>query len=108
MSSSLAITQVEGRRGTSRFVDAAWSVHDQPVSSGWLPPLRALERDGLDQGGNPFYQQAERALFIAQRNGRVVGRVAAIENRSHNDHHEDRVGFFGFFEFALWQGLYSC
>jgi len=98
VTSSLEITQVKGRRGTSRFVDAAWSVHDQPVSSGWIPPLRALVRDGLDQGGNPFYQQAERALFIAQRNGRVVGRVAAIENRSHNDHHEDRVGFFGFFD----------
>ena len=98
MSSSLEITQVEGRRGTSRFVDAAWRVHDQPVSSGWIPPLRAVVRDGLDQSGNPFYQHAERALFIAKRNGRAVGRVAAIENRWHNDHHDDRVGFFGFFD----------
>ena len=89
---------MEGRRGTSRFVDAAWRVHDQPVSSGWIPPLRAVVRDGLDQSGNPFYQQAERALFIAKRNGRAVGRVAAIENRWHNDHHDDRVGFFGFFD----------
>ena len=98
MSSSLEITQVEGRRGTSRFVDAAWRVHDQPVSSGWIPPLRAVVRDGLDQSGNPFYRQAERALFIAKRNGRAIGRVAAIENRWHNDHHDDRVGFFGFFD----------
>ena len=89
---------MEGRRGTSRFVDAAWRVHDQPVSSGWIPPLRAVVRDGLDQSGNPFYQHAERALFIARRNGRAVGRVAAIENRWHNDHHDDRVGFFGFFD----------
>ena len=98
MSSPLEITQVEGRRGTSRFVDAAWKVHDQPVSSGWIPPLRAVVRDGLDRSGNPFYQQAERELFIAKRNGRAVGRVAAIENRWHNDHHDDRVGFFGFFD----------
>jgi hypothetical protein len=90
--------QVEGRRGTSRFVDAAWRVHDQPSSSGWIPPLRAVVRDGLDQRGNPFYQQAERALFIAKRDGRPVGRVAAIENGWHNAHHDDRVGFFGFFE----------
>jgi hypothetical protein len=32
------------------------------------------------------------------RNGRAVGRVAAIENRRHNGYHTDRVGFFGFFE----------
>jgi hypothetical protein len=98
MSGSLGIIQVKGRWGTSRFVDAAWRVHDQPVSSGWIPPLRGVVRDGLDQRGNPFYQRAERALFIAKREGRTVGRVAAIENRWHNDHHDDRVGFFGFFE----------
>jgi hypothetical protein len=98
MSGSLEIIQVKGRWGTSRFVDAAWRVHDQPVSSGWIPPLRAVVRDSLDQRGNPFYQRAERALFIAKREGRTVGRVAAIENRWHNDHHDDRMGFFGFFE----------
>ncbi len=95
---TLHISQEGGRRGTSRFVDAAWRVHDQPASSGWIPPLRVVVRDGLDRRGNPFYQKAERALFIARRNGRVVGRVAAIENRWHNEHHGDRVGFFGFFD----------
>lgn len=55
-------------------------------------------RDQLDTKGNPFYHAAERQLFIARRNGRVVGRIAAIENRAHNDFHGDRVGFFGFFE----------
>ncbi len=95
---SLEILQVDGRRGTGRFVDVAWRVHDQPASSGWVPPLRAMVKDGLDARGNPFYQEAERALFIAERNGRPVGRLAAIENRRHNDHHQDRVGFFGFFD----------
>ena len=28
----------------------------------------------------------------------VVGRIAAISNRLHNETHDDRVGFFGFFE----------
>jgi len=27
-----------------------------------------------------------------------VGRIAAIENRAHNEYHQDRTGFFGFFE----------
>ena len=31
--------------------------------------------------------------FIACRGGRPVGRIAAIINRSHNEHHRDRVGF---------------
>jgi hypothetical protein len=35
--------------------------------------------------------------FIASRDGRPVGRIAAIRNRSHNAHWNDHVGFFGFF-----------
>ena len=59
-----------------------------------------MVRDLLDTKSNPFYRDAERALFIARRDGRPVGRVAAIENRAHNRFHGDRVGFFGFFECA--------
>lgn len=57
-----------------------------------------MVRDLLDTKGNPFYRNAERALFIARRHGRPVGRIAAIENRAHNAFHGDQVGFFGFFE----------
>ena len=37
--------------------------------------------------------------LIAYRDGRPVGRIAAIVNRSHNAHNGDKVGFFGFFDF---------
>lgn len=36
--------------------------------------------------------------FLGIRNGRVVGRIAAIINRSHNTYYQDRTGFIGFFE----------
>jgi hypothetical protein len=91
------IEQVEGRRGVSRFVDVAWKVN-AGRNPPWVPPLRAVVRDLLDARRNPFYREAERALFVAVRDGRAVGRVAAIENRWHNRYHQDRVGFFGFFE----------
>lgn len=38
--------------------------------------------------------------FLALRDGRPVGRIAAIRNRLHNDHHRDSTGFFGFFDFT--------
>lgn len=37
--------------------------------------------------------------LIAYRDGKPVGRIAAIINRSHNNHNKDSVGFFGFFDF---------
>jgi len=42
-------------------------------------------------------QDGSITAFIARRDGAPVGRIAAIRNRSHNQHWNDRVGFFGFF-----------
>jgi hypothetical protein len=94
---TLQVQQVDGRRGVATFIDAAWRVQAGRGTS-WVPPLRAMVKDGLDVRANPFYREADRALFVARRGGEVLGRVAAVENRWHNRHHGDRVGFFGFFE----------
>lgn len=100
---TLRIKQVDGWSGTRRFIDVSWKVHDLG-ESGWIPPLRSVVRGSLDKGKNPFYQAADRGLFIAERDGHPVGRVAAIHNDWHNDYHKDRVGFFGFFECRDDQG----
>lgn len=39
-------------------------------------------------------------MYLAFSRGRPVGRVASIVNRTHNEFHGDRTGFFGFFDFA--------
>lgn len=101
----IEVREVQGRAGTATFVDAWWHVRR---ASGAGPatgardvavaPLRLVVKDALDTRRNPFYREADRALFVAYAGPRVVGRVAAIENRWHNRHHDDRVGFFGFFE----------
>jgi GNAT superfamily N-acetyltransferase len=52
----------------------------------------------LSRSKNPFFEHAEAEYFLAERDGVVVGRIAAISNRLHNETHGDRVGFFGFFE----------
>lgn len=52
----------------------------------------------LDRRRNPFFDHGNAAYFLAERAGRPVGRIAAIVNRLHNEIHQDRTGFFGFFE----------
>jgi GNAT superfamily N-acetyltransferase len=52
----------------------------------------------LSRQKNPFFEHAQAEYFVAERSGEVVGRIAAISNRLHNETHDDHVGFFGFFE----------
>ena len=95
---SVEIISVESSRDLRRFVDLPWKIYNRTEHPEWVPPLRIAVRDALDRKSNPFYRDAERRLFLALRNGQPVGRIAAIENRAHNEFHSDRVGFFGFFE----------
>jgi hypothetical protein len=95
---SLEVVAVEGSRQLSAFIDVPWHIPEAVRHPQWVPPLRMMVRDLLDTKTNPFYRTADRALFVARRHGKPVGRIAAIENRAHNVFHDDRVGFFGFFE----------
>lgn len=96
----MGLTIRPARSGSDRrrFIGVPWRVYDPALHPQWVPPLRAMVKDVLDTRRNPFYERADIGLFLAERDGRPVGRIAAIENRAHNDFHNDRVGFFGFFE----------
>jgi GNAT superfamily N-acetyltransferase len=52
----------------------------------------------LNPEKNPFFKHAEIQLFLAYNNDEIVGRIAAVKNDLHNQIHNDKVGFFGFFE----------
>lgn len=52
----------------------------------------------IDRKNNPFYKHAEMEMFLAERDGELVGRIAAIINHNHNVEHSENIGFFGFFE----------
>src|ERR1700760_227147 len=52
----------------------------------------------LDREKPPFYANAQADFFLAKRDGRVVGRIAAVIDRNHNRFHGEQAGFFGFFE----------
>jgi len=92
------IRPVTSRRDLGRFIDLPYRLHrDDP---NWVPPLRLGEWERFNPKKNPFYQHARMELFLAERDGQVVGRVAAIDDDNHNATHGDNLAFFGFFEAA--------
>ena len=64
----------------------------------WIPPLRLGEIEKLTPRKNPFFAHADVQLFLAWRDRRIVGRIAAIDDRLHNETHGDNIAMFGFFE----------
>jgi len=85
-----------GKRELKDFVELPYALYrDDPH---WVPPLRIAVKELLDREKHPFYANAEAEFFLARRDGRVVGRIASIIDRNHNRVHDEKAGFFGFFE----------
>lgn len=96
MSHAVQVRRVAGRRDIGRFIAVAH--HAQGHDPHWVAPLDFLERARLDARRNPWFHHGEAAFWIAERNGRAVGRISAQVDRTHLDLRKDDTGFFGFFE----------
>jgi len=95
MSGELTIRQARDARSRRAFLRLPFDLYRG--NSNWVPPLRSAQKR-LFACRTAFFSRAQMALFLARRDGKTVGRIAAIHNRAHNEHRGDKVGFFGFFE----------
>jgi len=64
----------------------------------WVRPLDMDMFAKFNPKKNPFFEHAEVQPFIAVENNKIVGRIAGIINYRHNEVHEEKAAFFGFFE----------
>jgi len=92
----IEIAAVVGKKDLHEFVELPFTIYRN--DSNWVPQLRIAVKELLDRGKHPFYADADAEFFLARRDGKVVGRIAAIINRNHDRFHEEKAGFFGFFE----------
>ncbi len=92
----LEIIPVESRRDRKLFFNLPWELYRGDPN--WIPPLRLVKKELLNFKHHPFYDDAEIRHFLALRDGKPVGRVAAIINHAHNRWYHEQRGFFGFFE----------
>jgi GNAT superfamily N-acetyltransferase len=94
--SEIEISAVASARDLREFVDLPFRIYADDKD--WAAPLKSDVKWMLDLSKNPFWKHAQRTLFLARRDGKVVGRIAAIVDDEHNRVHEEKIGFFGFFE----------
>lgn len=93
---SLNIVPVETKSDLLKFIKAQWNFYRNDPN--FVPPIIVDRMKLLNREKNPFFTHARAQEFIAYQDGQIVGRIAAIINDNHNSTHNDKVGFFGFFE----------
>lgn len=94
--SAVEIVEVRNRRDRDRFIAFQWNVYrNDPL---WVPPLWMDRRTFFNPAKHPFYKHGTAALFLAMRNGQVVGRIMASQDPNYNEFHGTDVGCFGAFE----------
>ncbi len=92
----ITITPVTERKDLLAFVEFPFRLYrDDP---NWVPPLIEERLDVFNPKKNPFYEFARTQLWLARRNGEIVGEIGAVIDDNHNRCHNEQTGAFGFFE----------
>jgi GNAT superfamily N-acetyltransferase len=93
---SVEVEPVASRDDMREFIELPFRLHANEEQ--WIPPLRIERRLFLSPRFNAFFKRGEVQLFVARRDGRVVGRISAQIDTAFNDFHENAWGMFGFLE----------
>lgn len=96
MTSGVRVRAIGFGRQAAPFVDLLWTVFDGDPH--WIPMLRRAQMERLDPKKTPFLRYGEAQLFIAERDGRDVGRISAQINPLHDQKWNESAGFFGHFD----------
>ena len=93
---SLSVTPVVSKRDFNTFLKLPWTIYKG--NPNWVPPLVMDQKTLLSREKNPFFQHATVEYFLARRDGKPVGRIAAVHDPSYIEFQNENVGFFGFYE----------
>ncbi len=102
----IQVRPVRTAKDLRAFVDLAWDVYR--CDPNWVPPLKSEQARLLTPGRHPFWNLAERELFLAERECRAVGRIAAIVDHNANRHQSVHMGVWGFFVYRGEEPVAVC
>ena len=101
----ITVRPVKGRRDLKKFIAFPNRLFKDVPS--YIPALNFDEMNLLTDK-NPSLEHCSRELYLAERDGKIVGRVAAIINRSVNEHWNKKAVRFGWFDFIEDYEVFSA
>ena len=94
---SVELKIVKTRRDLRRFVDFPEKLYKG--CDNWVPALRGDEFDTFNKKKNGAYDYCESECYLAYKDGKLAGRVAAIINRTANEVWKEKNVRFGWLDF---------
>lgn len=94
---SVDIRQVGTKKELKSFIQFHYDLYRGNTHA--VPFLYGDELGTLDRQKNPAFEYCDAAYFLAHKNGKVVGRIAAIINTRANTRRNRRMVRFGWFDF---------
>ncbi|NIM89711.1 MAG: hypothetical protein GTO17_02045 [Candidatus Aminicenantes bacterium] len=91
-----SVVRVNSKRDLRKFIHFPWRIYKNDPH--WVPPLILDLKERLSRDKNPFFEHAKMDLFLAYKNDRLTGRIAAIMDENHNQFHDEKIVFFGLYE----------
>lgn len=93
---TLEVSEVLSAADRKAFIEFQYTRYAGDAA--FVPPLRLERKEFLDPRKNSWFKFGTAALFLARREGRVVGRISASEDPRYNEFQGTRTGCFGLFE----------
>ena len=96
MATAVTIEPVETKAQRKAFVDFAWTAYRNDAA--WVPPLKDEVHGLITPGRNPWFEHARARLWLARRDGEVVGRISGQVDDLVQQHMGEGTGQWGMFE----------
>ena len=64
----------------------------------WVPPFISDVKTMMNPDKHPYYEHSDAEFFIAEKEGKILGRIAALENKPFNQYHDKKDAEFYLFE----------
>ncbi len=91
----IRLVDTENKKQVNEFVQFPFDLYKGDKY--WVPPFRGDIAMEMNKKKHPFYEHSEADFFTAWQDGKMVGRIAALNNRRYNDyHHETNASIFLF------------
>ena len=92
----IELKEIHSKKEMKQFVLFPFSLYEN--NPYWVPPIIKDELDTFDTSKNPVFEQASARFFLAIKNNRIVGRIAAIINTYEVEHQLLKKMRFGWFD----------